>query len=448
MHKIKILISLLSFLLFTEVINAQENAWEDLLKKEVEVLNPTYKPVIGAGICFFDFRGNIRNTGSFPLAGNIGYKVNVHTYLDSKRYFKANIFGYVNQITVNQRSFDVPDQNLNFQSSMIIFGVNVLYDFKHFIKKDQFITPFVSLGVESVYFNSKTDLSSSQGTYYYWPDGTIRNAAFPNVDAKIIQRDYIYETDLRQYNLNHGTKNYSQNTFAIPAEAGLDFYISARCYLRLSLTYHYTFTPYIDYIANSPDAVKAKNDRFLSTNLTVHLDLFSDPKTRIQNLLFADVDFDYTMYGDEDNDLVFDGWDKCPGTPAGVPVDSSGCPFDSDKDGVPDYKDKQPNTRMNAIVDNNGVEITDDTLLYFFTNYEPVKRSDVDLYLKLYSDQTPKMLRKKLSDMPPKFKAADINNDGYVSYEEILQTIDNFYDFETDFTYMEIEELIEFFFSQ
>src|SRR5690606_3336495 len=34
-------------------------------------------------------------------------------------------------------------------------------------------------------------------------------------------------------------------------------------------------------------------------------------------------------------------FDKCPDTPAGVPVDSHGCPLDTDGDGVPDYKDKQ-----------------------------------------------------------------------------------------------------------
>ncbi len=42
---------------------------------------------------------------------------------------------------------------------------------------------------------------------------------------------------------------------------------------------------------------------------------------------------------DADGDGVADKKDKCPNTPAGVQVDSKGCPIDTDKDGVPDYLD-------------------------------------------------------------------------------------------------------------
>ncbi|MDD4644418.1 MAG: OmpA family protein [Bacteroidales bacterium] len=45
---------------------------------------------------------------------------------------------------------------------------------------------------------------------------------------------------------------------------------------------------------------------------------------------------------DADGDGVVDKLDKCPNTPAGVPVDPEGCPLDTDKDGVLDYQDECP----------------------------------------------------------------------------------------------------------
>jgi OmpA-OmpF porin, OOP family len=45
---------------------------------------------------------------------------------------------------------------------------------------------------------------------------------------------------------------------------------------------------------------------------------------------------------DSDGDGVPDKLDRCPNTPAGVPVDVDGCPLDSDKDGILDYQDECP----------------------------------------------------------------------------------------------------------
>lgn len=47
------------------------------------------------------------------------------------------------------------------------------------------------------------------------------------------------------------------------------------------------------------------------------------------------------ILADTDGDGITDQLDKCPGTPAGVAVDSHGCPMDTDGDGVPDDRDKQ-----------------------------------------------------------------------------------------------------------
>jgi OmpA-OmpF porin, OOP family len=63
---------------------------------------------------------------------------------------------------------------------------------------------------------------------------------------------------------------------------------------------------------------------------------------------------------DSDRDGVPDYLDKCPGTPAGVKVDAEGCPLDSDRDGVADYLDKCPGTPAGAPVDGEGCPLDTD----------------------------------------------------------------------------------------
>ena len=63
--------------------------------------------------------------------------------------------------------------------------------------------------------------------------------------------------------------------------------------------------------------------------------------------------------GDSDNDGVLDDRDRCPNTPPGTQVDSTGCPIpvDSDGDGVMDDRDQCPNTPAGTEVDSTGCPI-------------------------------------------------------------------------------------------
>lgn len=62
---------------------------------------------------------------------------------------------------------------------------------------------------------------------------------------------------------------------------------------------------------------------------------------------------------DADKDGVVDSQDRCPGTPAGTPVDANGCErvMDADSDGVADAKDQCPGTSAGARVDEKGCYI-------------------------------------------------------------------------------------------
>ena len=82
---------------------------------------------------------------------------------------------------------------------------------------------------------------------------------------------------------------------------------------------------------------------------------------------------------DSDGDGVVDALDRCPGTPAGVTVDSRGCAEDSDGDGVPNHRDDCPDSEQGARVNERGCyieleeEVTIDMSIEFDTNKADVR---------------------------------------------------------------------------
>lgn len=434
-----------------------EAYYESLLKEEVEVLNPVYKPVIGLGVGYTNFFGEVRDPRQSPVSGPLSYKLNVATFVDNKHYFKANFFLLLGTLTGNQHSALDTFRNLNFKTDLTSFGINLQYDFKPFIKKGALLNPYISIGIENVQFNSKTDLyttiNGEKIPYHYWTDGTIRDIPESRKGlqvANILHRDYNYETDLRDLNL-YGLGSYSQSTFAVPVEAGVDVNLADRVTMRLGYSFHYTFTDNIDNVSYKATQVIKGNrntDMFSYSYVSFHFDLFSSPKTITMQKLFADVDFDYSFYGDNDMDLVYDGWDKCPNTPPGVEVDTTGCPYDDDKDGVPNYMDKELNSHPNAIVDNFGVEINGEKLGEQFLNQQAISRSDVESFLMMQRARTRYNMGKSSIPIPQRFKPLDKDKDDYISFDEMLDAIDDFFDGKLNLTSNDLYELNDFFFAQ
>jgi len=75
---------------------------------------------------------------------------------------------------------------------------------------------------------------------------------------------------------------------------------------------------------------------------------------------------------DSDGDGVVDTADLCPNTPAGVSVNSRGCPLDSDGDGVYDYQDRCPGTAANLKVDSKGcpLKLTESVQIELQVNFD------------------------------------------------------------------------------
>lgn len=459
-----------------------EKYWEGLLQEEVEVENPVYKPVLSLGTGLLHFNGDIKNPDKNPMLGEFGFKFNLSTYIGKKNFYKLNFFGMYGHLqghdfSISRAMQSDPDllpfddrifpprifyPNSSFRTEMFMIGANVEYGFAHLIGLTRRFRPYFSIGVSSLIFSPKGEIFFGDFTngvnYHFWSDGTIRDLAegHPNSwNANFLSFDKDYETDLSTRDIHSLEKRYPTTTAAFPAEVGFDFYLSYRVFLRVSATYFLTLSDFLD---NYDKDVAARyntkhnnlNDAFLYTNFSLHFDLFSDPKYMRIDKLFAELDWDEAMYevmfADQDADGVPDRIDDCPDTPFGAEVDTLGCPFDTDGDGIPDVIDIEPNTPSGAIVNEKGAQLSPDKLAQMFEKGEAVRRDEIQVVpvVPIWTRNisfTP-------GQVPPKFKSVDKDGDGYISFQEMLWAIDDFFDDKSSFTLDDIYTLNNFFFSQ
>jgi len=417
---------------------------KDYLTTEVEVEDPTYMPVFGIGAGVIQYFGDIKNASQNPLNGSLAYKLNIKAvYLDKKHRFSINIPVTLGDIIANQSSLKA-GSNRNMKASFTSVGLTFEYSFGLF-KTDgvKRLRPFFATGFAMApQMTINTDYTSANGfEYNYWQDGTIRTvpSSAPS-NGTLIKRDYKYETSVDKKLMG-----------IVPLEFGFDLFLSDRVQFRISSTLNYCLSDLDGKIKEASrqqqNITYAKNnDMYLFTAASLHFDLFSDPKSFTVEKLLGEVDdYDYAFYDDEDNDMVLDGIDQCPQTPYGVTVDSIGCPIDADGDGVGDYRDKEQMSRIGAIVDADGVEVSDERV-WANINSEPMDRSQVEIYLRNASSSRGD--RKAKVDIPDKFKKLDTDGDNYISFDEVVKSIDSFFDFDSTLSTNDIYELNNFFFDQ
>lgn len=337
---------------------------DTLPEKEYE---PVFKPTFGLGIGSFTFMGDVANghKGFHSLVSRIGYELKVNHPLTS--YLDLGFYVIFGKISANERD---GLRNLNFESRIRTGGAILSYNFSHILPVKRNVEPYLFTGFESFEFLSKTDLFDKYGNrYHYWSDGSIRNLeenSFNSRNAIIIHRDYTYESDLREQNLD-GFGKYRERSWAIPIGAGIQFLISERVKLKIGTSLHLTFTDMVDNVsAGSVGDRKgnSKNDKFLYSSFSLNYDLAGPVKHKKEKDKIKEMEdegegllvLDLT---DLDQDKVRDFEDHCLNTPAGVPVDEHGCPLDNDKDGVPDYMDDELPTPKKNIVNEKGVTLTD-----------------------------------------------------------------------------------------
>lgn len=432
--------------------------------EEEEIKFLDYKPIISLGGGMLSFYGEgVGTPRSHPIIGRFGYNIGV-----SKNISDYVSIGLATTIGKLSGMYKSPEKNFNFQSDIFCGGVNVVYNFGNMLKKEGYLTaitkqyevlPFVSIGVEVVNYSSKGDIKDKNGnTYYYWADGTVRNV--PENDPKagmsvILQRDYKYETDLRELNLDK-IGRYSESTLAVPITIGADFIVHDKVTLRVSTSLHYTFSDNLDNISSKGTGVRHGNkgmDAFMYSNISFLFDIFSSEKIVNYDQFSASnpnmSNFDKIYYADEDKDGVNDFDDNCIGTPLGIAIDKHGCPIDCDGDGIPDYLDKEYNTPKGTVVDLEGNPYSEEMLNKVAADSATVG-VDYDMILKYYPSlaSTTKSFESFADEIPTRYKYIDANEDGFLSLDEFYNELDRFFDGKSKLTIEQIYELMDFFFSQ
>lgn len=245
----------------------------------------------------------------------------------------------------------------SFNGSIYIDWVSSAMTLAHANRKansDRRLTVYSTIGIGAVFFNSEIHDIATDTTYRNPEGGT-------NVTNKL-GRVGGY---LRGF-----TGSSTETEF--PLSFGVKYKLSHSLDLGLEYQLHIVNTDKLDaWVKNLNDFNTGRTDKYSFTDLALTYKFvgkdksveYIEWKNPVDNMYDVQADLQRKvkqLSTDTDGDGVPDMFDKCPGTPAGVVVDGSGCPLDIDGDGIPDYKDNQPFTPKGCKVDADGVAIDSD----------------------------------------------------------------------------------------
>jgi hypothetical protein len=423
--------------LFSAMINIASSQEDDELKRLPSIY-------IGAGV--LSFNGDVGKGVDISSLTRIrsGFTFGIEQRIGGCLGFSLN--GLIGKLANSDHS---ASSNLNFETPIKQGDLNLVFHFDNdfLFKKTSVIAPYFLVGISYIKFDPHSDLKDKNGTLYnYWADGTIRNlpeTTPPPTNAVLIQRDYSYETQLKDPN-----DNYKRSSLGLPLAVGFKLNATPRLALNLQGTYYMAFTDRLDNVK------KGKADSYVFANVSIEYKIYKKPKATD----VGPVDFAALDKSDLDEDGVADKDDDCPGTLAGTTVDAHGCPIDTDGDGVPDYKDKEINSVKGALVDESGVTQTDKTIAEKSAKTDSLATERSQMFNQNPSLGYLKDIENKVKEerktnpsktkIPPALQVADKNKDGLITITEITGAIDSFFDGNSSFTIEKINSLIDYFFEQ
>ena len=280
----------------------------------------------------------------------------------------------VNQ-TTESPLYPTPN-GLLFRSSIKSGGITFNYNFNQLLKKGHILEPYIHLGIESIEYNSEID---TDGDDIFDSDESILYGDNPPINKNNVEKSNV--------------------ALGIPFEIGAHVHIGNKIKFRVGSAIHFTSTDYMDGINNSGNfPLGFGKDNLLFTHIAVAYDFNAKKEEPPLDPLMDEISMNLLLQDtiDSDGDSIVDHIDFCAKTPPNTPVDQFGCPLDDDIDGVMNSKDKELLTFEGAIVNEDGVTMTEDDFILAFKKYRDStgEYSEWDtIYNKSYSGP----LRSKLT---------------------------------------------------
>ncbi len=415
--------------------------------------------IYNLGFGLYNYRGDVGQikdlgtTESFQPAMNLGAE-----YLLHSSFGLGLDIGY-GSLVKNEKN---GNNNDNFKSTLLSAGISGTFHFANgFILAENYpVDPFISIGVNFLSFNPKTDLFDADGNpYFYWRDGTIRTVPQPTTivggEAETT-RDYVYETELK-------ADGETTTALGFPIAAGFNFFVTPYLQFKAQQIVSFTNTDFLDGHVGGQ-----ANDIYMYTNIGVNFRPGNIEPRDKKSKEYDEIDFVALLKADSDADGVLDIDDKCNDTGEGIEVDRHGCPLDKDEDGIPDHLDQEINTDKEvAQIDSSGVGIADslvakaaadtivtlrEELCQFYPSMCQGDESDI-IFQLLNSGKADKSLISSKVESSKKpieeiVKLCDLDGNGRVSSKEIYQSIDNYFDGKVDLVLGDIHKLIDYYFEQ
>ncbi len=270
--------------------------------------------------------------------------------------------GYVGAFRDNEGNVTQPKEyiNYNYRSTARQLNVDFMVNTNNirFHKARTSMNFYGFVGIGGFLFNTRINALNANGEKYDFAEMMGNMDQYRHKNYRKIQKglkaqmDNTYETDAENERGKRRPGIFGKYSIDFCYSAGLGMQFRINRFMNIAIEDRITIPHEDDLIDGQRWAEQTWGDPVFSQNndmvnyLSLGLNFNVGNSKRSVEPLYWINPLIYTgggnaIMGDEDSDGIADQFDKCPGTPDGVPVDVNGCPLDTDGDGVPDYRDKQ-----------------------------------------------------------------------------------------------------------